>query len=161
MPRKITWLLVYERGKTGKTFFSKRMDKAREVLLCKKRWKCAYRRVQAYRKGCFFEKIVSEIGSKFIAIDEFHRLGSEFIELLHALGGKGKLVLISSTLWLSKNIFSKESGILGLVYEFPLNLISPVDVVRSLSREYTGKELIEASVYAREPIVARNLEGKV
>jgi replication-associated recombination protein RarA len=45
--------------------------------------------------------------NKIIVVDEFHRLGQEFFDFLHYTEKRGKIILISSTLNLSKNCWER------------------------------------------------------
>ena len=97
LPENADWLLIYGRRKTGKTFFVKRWIKPERYYFVRRDGSVITKDFRIIEKKAFLEKFLSEIEHEFIAIDEFHRLGFEFIDLLHALGTKGKLVLISST----------------------------------------------------------------
>jgi len=77
-----------------------------------------------------------------------------FFDYLHYSGKKGKLIVVSSTLWLSKKLLGKGSPLLGLFPLMIFGLIGERDVIKALKSYVRGKELIEASVYLREPILA-------
>ena len=93
------------------------------------------------------------MGGKKIVIDEFHRLPDEFLDFLHSSGVKGELILITSTLWLAKNLLGRGSPIIGLVSPIRIGLIDEAEILLHLSRELEGRELVESSVYLREPFL--------
>lgn len=148
------WKMVYGRRKTGKTFlvenffhFDKFFFVNRDATLLDK---------GNGEKYTYFEfsKLFKEIvGEKNIVLDEFHRLPEEFLDYLHSLGIKGKLTLITSTLWLAKELLGRGSPLLGLVYPVRIGLIDERDILLELSKEFRGKEFIEACVYLREPFL--------
>ena len=100
----------------------------------------------------FFTLFKYLLGNKKIVVDEFHRLPKIFLDYLHSTGQKGELTLVSSTLWLSRILLSEKSPLLGLFYEVPFTLIDERDMMESLVTA-DRKELVEAAVYLREPIL--------
>ncbi len=63
------------------------------------------------KKYITYDKLESviELGKDLrIVIDEFHRLGEDFVDFLHSLAGQGAdLILITSSLYFSKEILGK------------------------------------------------------
>jgi len=144
--------MLYGRRKTGKTFFVENFMEYdnfffvnRDATILEKN------SMEKYSWQEFFKVFKEIVGNKRIVIDEFHRLPGEFLDYLHSIGIRGELVLITSTLWLAKNMLAKGSPLIGLVSPIRIGLIDEADVLTSLSKELKGRELIEASVYLREP----------
>jgi hypothetical protein len=90
---------------------------------------------------------------KTVVVDEFHRLGPEFTDHLQYRDKKGKLILISSTFHLAKDLVAKKSPLLGLFAEYQLGLIKLEDIARAIPRSTTGKHMTELAVLMSEPLV--------
>jgi len=98
---------------------------------------------------------------KVVVVDEFHRLLDDFFDFLHFTEKKGKLILISSTLFLSKKLISSKSALLGLFTEIPIGLISLEDSLKSLKRlNFTKKDKLELAILLKEPIAAEYIDEK-
>jgi hypothetical protein len=146
------WVLVYGRRKTGKSYFVKNNIK----------WDKYY---FVGRSGDIFvddekigyETFVREVvqsleNEKTIVIDEIQRLPEEFFDRLHNIGVKGRLIAITSTIWLTKELLGKRSPLLGLFSEFRMDIIDERDILLNLhDRIKDPKELIEYAVFLREP----------
>lgn len=90
-----------------------------------------------------------------------HRLGSEFFDFLHFMKKTGKLILISSTLFLSKKLISPRSALLGLFAEVQLGLISLGDALAALEKyNIPKKDRMELAVLLKEPIAADYFDEK-
>lgn len=152
------WYLIHGRRKTGKTYLVRNFVPHDEYFF-------ASRDGTIYREDgttIHYDTLI-EIAklhlddNKTIVIDEFQRLPEGFQDYLHFLGGKGNLILISSTLWLAERLVSGAgSPILGLVTPLKVGPVNPEDAIESL-RGY-GKdhaEILEASIYLSEPILCR------
>jgi len=149
--RSFPWVMIYGRRKTGKTFLVEHFINYDKFYFVN-------------RDGTVFDKQIGElftfreftnifreiIGEKTIVIDEFHRLPDEFLDLLHATGIKGKLILITSTLWLAKKILGSGQPLLGLVKPVKIDLIDEREILLELSKNFKGRQLVENSTYLRE-----------
>lgn len=90
---------------------------------------------------------------KTLVVDEFHRLGDDFFDLLHSMDKNGKLILVSSTLSLSKKILGKNSALMGLFAEVPIPIIHLSNTLDELrDKDYSKRELMELAMILREPI---------
>lgn len=148
------WALVYGRRKTGKTFLVSNFSKFDEYFFVKGSGNILAKDDNSISYETFMEilKRALEEG-KTVVVDEFHRLGADFFDYLHHMKKSGKLVLISSTLFLSKKLISGKSALLGLFAEMPVGLISLEDCLRALKRfNLPRKELMELAILLREPI---------
>ena len=131
------WLLVYGRRKTGKTYlvenFTRYDDfffiKRDRAIIGKIEWK-------EYNYETLKELLRRDLSSgKTVVVDEFHRLGEDFLDYLHALPQNGKLILISSTLHLSKKLIGTSSPLLGKFGEVNIGLINLMDVLRAMKNK--------------------------
>ena len=145
-------LLIYGRRKTGKTFLAKSYFKNAEYFFVKRNrtifWE-SKRRTLGYNE---LINVLEALEEKLVIIDEFHRLPEEFLDYLHMKQPKN-IVLITSTLFLAKNILAERSPILGLFLEYRVDLIDERDILVNLSKYFKGSELLEKSVFMREPIL--------
>ncbi len=156
------WVLIYGRRKTGKTFLVKNFVKFDEYFFIKRDRTIINKKVISYET--FIELLKEYIkNDKTVVIDEFQRLGDEFLDFLHSIGRGGKLILLSSTLYLSKIILSSKSPILGLVAEVQLGII-PLGLCIKKIQEFgfNKEETLELSIFCREPVTIDYIKsGKV
>ncbi|MDP6626803.1 MAG: AAA family ATPase, partial [Methanopyri archaeon] len=147
------WLLVYGRRKTGKTFLLRNFTEYDEYYFVK-RDREILTDTNAISYDTFLELFKRQIDDgRTVIVDEFHRLGEEFQDILHFLPKKGKVILVSSTLHLSRRIVGSQSPLLGILAEFQMPLLHLLDVLRSLQEcGLSKKELVETAVLLREPI---------
>lgn len=149
------WMLIYGRRKTGKTFLVERFLKFDEYFFVKRDRSIISKKDEASMTYEAFKGLLKRLlaGNKIVVVDEFHRLGDSFFDFIHYTDKGGKLILLSSTLFLSKKLFSSHSPLLGFFTELPVGLISLEDSLRALkSRASDKKQLVELSVLLREPI---------
>ncbi|MHB9301691.1 ATP-binding protein [Thermofilum pendens] len=146
------WVLVYGRRKVGKSYFIRNFTKwdsyyfvGREGEIFVDSERISY---EAFRRE-LAEKLKH---NETVVVDEFQRLPSEFSDMLHSLGTRGRLVAVSSTLWLSREILSGRSPLLGMMTEFKMGLVDEADILVNLSSYVSDpKRLVEVSVLLREP----------
>lgn len=148
------WILLYGRRKTGKTFLVKNFVKYSEYFFVKKDRNILTDKNHSIGYDTFKEILIRSISnSETIVVDEFHRLPEEFFDLLHSLDKKGKLILISSTLFLSKKLISNKSLLMGLFAEINLRSINILDILKSLQNiKINKKEKLELAILLTEPI---------
>ena len=98
------WLLIFGRRKTGKTFLVENFLKYDEYFFVKRdRSILSKKDRKEITYDTFTTLIERELSNeKTIAIDEFHRLDDGFFDFIHYTEKRGKLILLSSTLYLSK-----------------------------------------------------------
>ena len=157
------WLLIYGRRKTGKTFLVENFLKFDEYLFVKRDRTIFSKKDQ---KEITYETLTSLLerglsNGNTIVIDEFHRLGDDFLDFIQYTNKKGKLILISSTLFLSKKMFTSKSPILGFFAEVPVRIIRLDDCLRTL-RQYNldKKRLLETAILLREPLAIEYFDPK-
>lgn len=148
------WVLVYGRRKTGKTFILNNFIKYDEYFFVKTNKNILTKDSESISYETFLEILKRSLAEdKTVVVDEFHRLGSEFFDFLHFTKKEGKLILVSSTLFLSKKIFSGRSALLGLFAEVSVGIISMDDTLRALEKfGLSKKERLELAILLREPI---------
>lgn len=154
------WMLVYGRRKTGKSFLVENFAKYDDYFFVKKDKSIIDKKNNnTLNYDTLIEILRRNIhDNKTTVIDEFHRLGQEFLEFLHASKKSGRIILLSSTLYLAKKLFSANSSILGIFKELPINLISITDTITNLKNKYSKKELFELSIILKEPITIDYLQ---
>ncbi len=149
------WLLIYGRRKTGKTFLVEHFLDYDEYFFVKRDRSIISKKDETQISVDTFQTIFKRAlkNQQTVVIDEFHRLGSDFLDLLQYTEKTGKLILISSTLFLSHQLFSKQSPILGFFAEIPLSIISLTDTVQALQSDQLDKKtLVEMGIILREPL---------
>ena len=145
-------VLVYGRRKVGKSFFIKNFTEWDNYFYVKRDGGI----IDVVNMREVSRDLVKEVllreRDRVHVIDEFHRLGGEFLDFLHAYSDSlGRVRLITSTLWLSRKILSEESPILGIFQEFKLGLIDERDIIRYTFENFGELDIINAAVYLREP----------
>ncbi len=151
------WKMLYGRRKTGKTFLVQKFLDYDEFFFVG-RDGVVYDRLNGgtMTSAEFINLFPRLLKDGRIVVDEFHRLPSNFLDLLHAYSGSGEVTLITSTLWLAKRtLLGKGSPLLGIVTPAKIGLIDEREILVELSRELEGKELVEASTYLREPLLVQ------
>ena len=156
------WLLVYGRRKTGKTFLLRNFVHFDEYFFVKKDRGILTEEGTSLSYDAFLELLKRGIiGDKKIIVDEFHRLGGDFFDLLHALAKKGKVILVSSTLFLSKKLISEKSALLGLFAEVSVSLIRLTDTLAAVQKlPFPKKEWLELALLLQEPIAVDYVDEK-
>lgn len=159
-PKK--WVLVYGRRKTGKTFIVENFVHYDEYFFVKRdRSMISKKNETAVGYEAFMEILKRALADgKTVVIDEFHRLGGDFFDFLHYTKKTGKLILVSSTLFLSKKMFSGRSALLGFFVEVPVGLIAIEDglaALKGLGIDDT-RTMMELALLMREPIAIDYLD---
>jgi predicted AAA+ superfamily ATPase len=146
------WVLVYGRRKVGKSYFirsSVSYDKyyfvGRDGSIFTGDSALSYDAFKREATQCLER-------DETVVVDEIQRLPGEFLDLLHKLGVRGRLIVISSTLWLTRELIGKSSPVLGLFSDFKMGLIDEGDILANLRDKVSDKKkLVEYSIFLREP----------
>ena len=148
------WILVYGRRKTGKTFLINNFIKYDEYFFVKSDKNILSKNNESISYETFIEIFRRSLeDNKTVVVDEFHRLEGEFFDFLHNIKKQCKVILISSTLFLSKKLISSKSALLGFFAEVPIGLISFEDALKAIGKfNFTKKEKMELAILLREPI---------
>ncbi len=148
------WILIYGRRKTGKSFLVNNFIKYDEYFFVKTDRNILTKNNESITYETFIEIVKRALENhQVIVVDEFHRLKEDFFDFLHFTKKQGKVILISSTLFLSKKLISTKSALLGLFAEIPIGLISLKDTIKSLEEfNLSKKELLEIAILLKEPI---------
>lgn len=151
-PKK--WVLIFGRRKTGKTFLVQNFVDFDEYFFVKSTGNILSKNNDSISYETFIQLFkVSLDDGKTVVVDEFHRLGPDFFDFIHFMKKNGKLILISSTLFLSKKLLSSKSALLGFFTEAKIGLISIADCISALNKfGFEKKELLEIAVLLQEPI---------
>ena len=157
------WSMVYGRRKTGKTFLIKNFIKYDEYFFVKKDRAVLTKENEPLSYDAFIERFKQLIKeNKTVIIDEFHRLGEDFFELMHAMDKKGRLILLSSTLYLSKKLIAEKSPLLGLFAEINIQNIKLKDCLKALEKTHQNKkDKLELAVLMSEPITAEYVDTSI
>lgn len=155
------WILVYGRRKTGKTFIIRNFIKYDEYFFIKGDRNVLTKDEQQISYETFIELLKRALArDNTVVVDEFHRLGSDFFDLLHAMKKQGKLILISSTLFLSKTLISEKAPLLGIFAEILIGLIRLQDTIIALKPfNLQKKEMLELGILLQEPIAIDYYDG--
>lgn len=156
------WVMVYGRRKTGKTFLVRSFVRHDEYFFVRRD-----RTILTGRDGgtlgyeAFTEVLRRGLADgKTMVVDEFHRLGDGFFDLLHATERTGRLILVSSTLFMARKLLSGRSPLLGMFTEVRVPLISFSDCAAALKSDVKGKrELVELSAVLAEPLAIGYHDG--
>lgn len=160
--KSLPWVMVYGRRKTGKTFLVENFMKYDNFYFVNRDGSILNKKTREIYNFDEFLGILKEIlGVKKIVIDEFHRLPERFLDFLHSQGVKGKLILITSTLSLSKKFLEKKQPLLGIVKPVKIGLVDEREILKELSKEFNGKELVENAIYLREVMLIPYFKGNI
>ena len=149
------WVFIYGRRKTGKTYIVENTVKYDEFFFVNRNRSILDKKnneIMSYETfTILFRRLLAN--NQTVVIDEFHRLGDEFLDILHSVQKRGKLILITSTLFLAKKLLAAHSPIMGLFNEIMVDIISLDETLKELSKfQLQKKDLLELSIFAREPI---------
>lgn len=151
------WLLVFGRRKTGKTFLLRKMvyhDYYFFVTRGGEIFDASEEKVKTLSYSIFLERLKRLLTEeKTIVIDEFQRLPDEFLDFLHYIKplSKAKLVLVGSSIQVSKKILSKRSPLLGVIKPLRIGLIKPTDIALALSKEVEPYKALQLAPLLRDP----------
>jgi AAA+ ATPase superfamily predicted ATPase len=157
------WILVYGRRKTGKSFLVENFIDYDDYFFVKRDRSVISKKDDSLLSYETFLEVLKRAiaGNKTVVVDEFHRLGNDFFDFLHSSKKQGKVILISSTLFLSKKLISDRSPLLGLFAEVPIGLIDIKDSAAELTKhEFDKKSLTELSILLKEPLAIDYFEER-
>ena len=138
--KNLPWVMVYGRRKTGKTFLVENFINYDKYFFVNRDSTVLDKETgKIYSYNEFFEIFKEIIGYKTVVIDEFHRLPPIFTDYLHSIGIKGEFILVTSTLWIARNLLSKGQPLLGLVRSVRIDLIDEREILLELSKTLKGK----------------------
>src|SRR5579885_2286164 len=140
-------VIVYGRRKTGKSFFIKNFTKWDEYFFVKRDGGVIDLRNNREVSYEYLKDIILASNRK-VVVDEFQRLPEDFPDFLHANADKAKLVLIASTLYISRKILSYGSPLLGAFEEFRLDIRE--ELARILKEEKNTFESLIGEIFIEE-----------
>ncbi|MBI5872348.1 AAA family ATPase [archaeon] len=149
--KESSWLLVYGRRKTGKTFLLRNLCKFDLYYLVKKNLD-----ILSDEKTISLNKFVEEVKeglnkNKGVVIDEFQRLDESILEEISTLHPKGKLVLSGSSLRIAKKFYEPRSAFLGFFTPSRIGFIKPTNIIKELKGIFKPEKTVEISTFLREP----------
>lgn len=149
--REKSWLMVYGRRKTGKTFLLRNFCKFDAYFLVKKDLSVfsGESRITIDEMKKMAKELL--VAGKSVAIDEFQRLDESFLEEFTVIHPKGKLVVSGSSMRIVKKLFEPNSALLGFFTPVKIGFISPGNALRELKGKLRPAEAIELAVFIREP----------
>jgi len=146
------WVLVYGRRKVGKSYFV-RSSVSYDKYYFVGRSGSIFADDSVLSYEAFKRELIQCLGrDETVVVDEIQRLPGEFLDLLHKMGVRGRLIAISSTLWLAKELVGRSSPVLGLFSGFRMGLIDERDILVNLRGRISDKrKLVEYAIFLREP----------
>jgi hypothetical protein len=156
--RDYDWLIVFGRRKTGKTFYVReKAEYDRYFIVTRNKVLIDVDKGEEFTQKEFQKLLPILIREEKIVIDEFHRLDEPIFSTLQALSGKGKIILITSSMHYFKNLI--KSPLLGLFELKEVGLVDPRDVLLFAHRlGLKGKDLMEVACIVREPWLAQKVK---
>ena len=156
------WVFIYGRRKTGKTFIVENTVKYDEFFFVNRNRSILDKKnnqIMNYETfTILFRRLLAN--NQTVVIDEFHRLGDEFLDILHSVQKRGKLILITSTLFLARKLLTTHSPIMGLFNEIMVDIIPLDETLKELCKfQIQKKDLLELSIFAREPLAIDYMDG--
>jgi len=156
------WVMLYGRRKTGKTFLVEHFIEYDEYFFVN-RDGTVYDRIndQHFTHSEFMRFFPKILGDGCVVVDEFHRLPEGFLDVLHSHAGRGRVLLLTSTLWLAKRLIDRKSPLLGVVTPVRVGLIDEREILVEMSKELRGRETVESAVYLREPLLIQQFRSPI
>ena len=154
-----SWLLVYGRRKTGKTFMIKRiMPRARYYLITRGR-SIVFRQTRELSLSEAVKNIVRDLkNNKTVVIDEFQRLPEEYWDLIAAQHPRGKLIAVASSLAVTRKVFNERSPLLGIMLPLRIGVANPFDPLCALMKYFKPVEAIKWAMIIRDPWIIPHLD---
>lgn len=148
--------LVYGRRKTGKSFFVENFVSFDKFFFIYRDRSIS--NIKTFDKITLDElkRYILDNKDKTIVIDEFHRLGDDFLDFLHS-HRVNNIIIITSSLHIAKNILSKKSPILGLVYPIEFDLIKPCEIITNFKSNQVSLEYL---LFFQEPTLLELYNSK-
>ncbi|HIE24091.1 MAG TPA: ATP-binding protein, partial [Candidatus Korarchaeota archaeon] len=160
------WMLLFGRRKTGKTFLVRNMLKYDFYFFVSRGRKIFLEedgKIESLQYEVFLERLRHLIGEDVvIVIDEFQRLPDEFLDFLHYTKSKSrsKLILVGSSIQVSRRILSRRSPLLGIIKPIHIGLIRPLDILFELSKHFPPYKAIQLSSLLRDPWILEFIDPK-
>lgn len=156
LKRAKSWLLVYGRRKTGKTFLLRNCVNWTLYLTATRTGEVVMEQggeVELAPVREALDKVLKELrkGGK-IVIDEFQRLSSSWLDVLASAkaNARGQLILCGSSLAVVRKIFGERSPLLGLIAPFKVELAAFEDTYNAF-HDMKFRQAIEWATIARDP----------
>lgn len=123
------WSLVYGRRKVGKTYLVTRCV-AHDSYYVVTRQMDVLKGDERLEMGKAIAQIAKELkAGKSVILDEFQRVPESLWDVLSAQHPNGKLMLLASSLGITRKVFDKNSSLLGLVLPYRMDVIHYSDAL--------------------------------
>jgi len=153
-----SWILVYGRRKTGKTFLLRRYVNWNLYITVTR----SFSAITEERNGDIrFSNIKDALlnvtryieSGGIVVIDEFQRVPYEFWDLIAVTKhrGGGKVILCGSSFSITRDVFDKRSPLLGLFAPIEIGLVHPADAIYSFQKIFSVKDAFLWGLIARDP----------
>ncbi len=154
-----SWLLVYGRRKTGKTFMVKRIyPRARYYLITRGR-NIVYRLSRELDLKEAVKSIVRDLkNNRIVIVDEFQRLPEEHWDIISSVHPKGKLIAVASSLSVIHKVFDRRSPLLGMMLPLRIGVANPFDPICALSKHLDPVDTVKWAMIIRDPWVIPHLD---
>ncbi len=157
-----SWVLVYGRRKTGKTFILKNFVGYDNYFYVRRDGMILAEGMVPERieRADDFTAVLKPLltSEKTVVIDEFQHLPSSVLEEISTMHPHGKLILSGSSMKVVHEVFSSNSPLLGMLSEHRIGLIRPGDILCSL--DMPPEKRIEYAAYMRDPWTIPLFGGK-
>jgi uncharacterized protein len=149
------WSLIFGRRKVGKTFMIEHFVKFDIYTYVRIDRSVAVKGlpINEFTDLADFKKAVMDalMQKKTVVIDEFQRLPAKILEDIAAVHPSGRLMLCGSSMRVSNEMLGRNSPLLGLLRPFKIGLISPRDLLTSLSHDMSVEKAVEFGPLLRDP----------
>ena len=152
-----SWILLYGRRKTGKTFTVKTTRKPSLHLVVTRGGSILLSSGGSFKKTSTedaIRKAVSMLNEgRQVFIDEFQRLPEDYWDALALPHPSGTLILAASSFGVIEKVYSRRSPLLGLVKPVRIPVINASDTIASLAPRLDPVHAVQWSVILRDPWV--------
>jgi hypothetical protein len=154
--RSGSWLLLYGRRKTGKSFMTRLLAEWSIYSIVARDGTIVFEERGSEPRLMSIEEAIRAIAGHLrrgdvAVIDEFQRLPESVWEMLASMHPNGQLILVASSLGVVERVFSRHSPLLGLAAPWRIDLLRLSDVVVSLLPRLSAREAVLWALLLREP----------
>ena len=165
LSRSGSWMLIYGRRKTGKTWLLRRCLKWTLYVTLTRGGNCivedgAKREFMDYEGA--IERVLETLRGEgnIVVIDEFQRFPEKYWDLIAIASqeSRGLLMICGSSMGILRKIFDRKSSLLGIVSGFHIDLASVSDTVASLAKNLSPRQALLWAPLARDPWILPHID---